>query len=810
MAIRWDDIQNLNVTEDEINLLAGLNATAAELNEIAGFTGNSADLNALIGLDGDLAAHEALDFTTAHPIAANSLDGLLIADNTIIQSKLAFDVATQVELGDLQTQVDNAVSDIAVQQSQIDNLFSIVIPGQGDDLADAIQQTIDHIELVADAHDSSAISYGNYYTLPSDITAGVTTSLVLPASIIKHFRVGESIRFQDDITATEDVVLTEVNYTTNTITFAAPVNGYTTADNGIIWTLSEDNAQEALDRSFRNDGETSLVLREGIYSGTISLETLTSDRNYTVRDVDTILGNPDLTGNALSVLRVNAGETDVEWHDLTLADIDFDNSISGLTATDSQAALDELDGIVDAHIADATIHFTEASISHLNIQDIGVNSHDQIDTHIADASIHFIINDAATAIDEAWSSQKIQDELDLKSDGTHNHTLDSLTNVDSTGKVTSSILEWNGTDTWIVGTKGEINTGSSLGAGEAIFAGKIGQDLQFKSLIAGTNISFSSDANTVTINATDTGEANTASNVGAGSQVFKQKSLEDLQFRTLVAGANVTLTQNADTIEIASSGGGGGGAGGTSIQRTQTAHGFSVLDAIYHDGTEWVLAQANNEDTLAEYVVTEVTDVNNFTAFKFGEATVTGHGLTVGEHYYLSDSVAGGAQITEPLNFSSPLFYVEDANTIHVEVYRPSEVTELVSDEIKYQKKVLSSNLNGTTIDIADLRFSNLEIGKTYKVTLQAQMQVDGSESDVQIFGQFGGTGSTVTKVRNNTGSGTDFILTASSVDIVTATATTLIYDYIVNSGSNPILSQDETYVIVEELPVHTATTDWT
>jgi len=44
---------------------------------------------------------------------------------------------------------------------------------------------------------------------------------------------------------------------------------------------------------------------------------------------------------------------------------------------------------IDTHIADSTIHFTEASISHLNIQDIGINTHAQIDSHISDSTIHF-------------------------------------------------------------------------------------------------------------------------------------------------------------------------------------------------------------------------------------------------------------------------------------------------------------------------------------------------------------------------------------------------------------------------------------
>jgi hypothetical protein len=55
------------------------------------------------------------------------------------------------------------------------------------------------------------------------------------------------------------------------------------------------------------------------------------------------------------------------------------------------------------------------------------------------------------------------------------------------------------------------------------------------------------------------GEANTASNVGSGSGVFKQKTGVDLEFKSLVAGANVSLTPTANTIVISASGGSGGG-----------------------------------------------------------------------------------------------------------------------------------------------------------------------------------------------------------------------------------------------------------
>jgi hypothetical protein len=51
-------------------------------------------------------------------------------------------------------------------------------------------------------------------------------------------------------------------------------------------------------------------------------------------------------------------------------------------------------------------------------------------------------------------------------------------------------------------------------------------------------------------------------NVGAGAGVFKQVSGAQLQFRTLVAGSNVNITQNTDTISISATGGGGSGGSG--------------------------------------------------------------------------------------------------------------------------------------------------------------------------------------------------------------------------------------------------------
>ena len=121
-----------------------------------------------------------------------------------------------------------------------------------------------------------------------------------------------------------------------------------------------------------------------------------------------------------------------------------------------------------------------------------------------------------------------------------------------------------------------------------------------------------------------------------------------------------------------------GGAGGTTIEIDQVAHGFSVGEGIYHNGTVWAKAQANDAATLATFVVTEVSpDGNSFVAYQFGRVEVPSHGFTVGEYYFLSNTVAGQPTSTEPTSdYSNPLFYVESADFLQIMVYRPSVIGE--------------------------------------------------------------------------------------------------------------------------------------
>jgi hypothetical protein len=95
---------------------------------------------------------------------------------------------------------------------------------------------------------------------------------------------------------------------------------------------------------------------------------------------------------------------------------------------------------------------------------------------------------------------------------------------------------------------------SNVGAGTGlIFRDKTGGDtLNFKSLVQGSNITLTNNADSITIDGSAGGETNTASNVNVtGVGVFKQKNLADLEFRGITnASTKVSAINNEIDLDV--------------------------------------------------------------------------------------------------------------------------------------------------------------------------------------------------------------------------------------------------------------------
>ena len=147
---------------------------------------------------------------------------------------------------------------------------------------------------------------------------------------------------------------------------------------------------------------------------------------------------------------------------------------------------------------------------------------------------------------------------------TQNDSFSSIQGNDLTlvNAMPGQILQYNGTfwspQTLNLGGSGEANTASNVGTGSGqIFKQKNGVDLQFKKILAGSNINVINGIDDVTINSINSGEVNTMSNVGGtGIGLYKTKSGVNFEMRSIVAGTNCTINNTADTVVINSTGGG--------------------------------------------------------------------------------------------------------------------------------------------------------------------------------------------------------------------------------------------------------------
>lgn len=183
--------------------------------------------------------------------------------------------------------------------------------------------------------------------------------------------------------------------------FTGTVSGVTPTEDNHLATKSYVDGQVVTDHGsltgLTDNDHTQYVLEDGTnpFTGTVSGVTPTEDNHLATKGY--------VDGVIVSDHGSLTGLTDNDHTQYVLADGTkaFSGTVSGVFPTEdghltTKEYVDDqlyqiplLSGDLYTHTVDSTIHFTEASIDHTAISNIGTNNHDQIDVHLASGQIHF-------------------------------------------------------------------------------------------------------------------------------------------------------------------------------------------------------------------------------------------------------------------------------------------------------------------------------------------------------------------------------------------------------------------------------------
>ncbi len=117
---------------------------------------------------------------------------------------------------------------------------------------------------------------------------------------------------------------------------------------------------------------------------------------------------------------------------------------------------------------------------------------------------------------------------------------------------TTTVPTWY--TTWWINDDGHVTqqntptTASNVGSGEGLFKQKVGVDLEFKSITATSPITIVNDGNTIDVDGSAL--VSTYSSLGGDVNLVSTKVANDLPFKDLTAGASTVLTDNGTSIRI--------------------------------------------------------------------------------------------------------------------------------------------------------------------------------------------------------------------------------------------------------------------
>ena len=232
--------------------------------------------------------------------------------------------------------------------------------------------------------DAGSVSDEDLYQAISTVasTTGLPIYYMLGASAEwqKHTEAGFSVRTFDGTTATR---LAWNEYTggawqltqaTNNDFVLCHVFATTEKDKPMIAIMGQDEySTKKLARAGALVEVKSLILNDVLFPE--------------IRPIATIIFQTN-TGMASAVnakvVSTDDGDDYIDWRSETIDRVSISTSDHEALANIGTYTHPE----IDTHIDDTTIHFTEASISHLNITNIGTNTHAQIDTAITASTNH--------------------------------------------------------------------------------------------------------------------------------------------------------------------------------------------------------------------------------------------------------------------------------------------------------------------------------------------------------------------------------------------------------------------------------------
>ena len=165
----------------------------------------------------------------------------------------------------------------------------------------------------------------------------------------------------------------------------------------------------------------------------------------------------------------------------------------------------------------------------------------------------------------------------------------------------------NGDDITVDVSAVAIN-GSNVGTGEKVFKTKNGNTLEFRKVAtaaAGQHFTVATVGDTIEFK--NTAEVNTASNLGAGSSLFAQKTGEDLQFKSIVGGTNITVTNDANTVTIAAT---ATAETATSFQFTVAFDGNGNLQSVSDLPAGWTSTVVGNKLTVVHTSASMVKNIS--------------------------------------------------------------------------------------------------------------------------------------------------------------------------------------------------------